>query len=192
MARLTQVTRIIAGVAGSILLKGPAKATRPTTDRVKESLFARLESWGLLEGARVLDLYAGTGALGLEAASRGAQEVHLVEKDKAAADVIAANISAIKKPLEANQNIALHRQETRAYLRKATGVFDLVFIDPPYDLDSKTVQQDLELLLPHLSADSLIVLERATKNLEVLLPAGFIQLETKKYGDTSLVFLEKD
>ena len=192
MARLTQVTRIIAGVAGSIPLKGPAKATRPTTDRVKESLFARLESWGLLEGARVLDLYAGTGALGLESASRGAKEVHLVEKDKAAADVIAANISAIKKPLEVNQNIALHRQETRAYLRKATGVFDLVFIDPPYDLDSKTVQQDLELLLPHLSADSLIVLERATKNLEVLLPAGFIQLETKKYGDTSLVFLEKD
>ena len=186
------MTRIIAGVAGSIPLKGPAKATRPTTDRVKESLFARLESWGLLEGARVLDLYAGTGALGLEAASRGAKEVHLVEKDKAAADVIAANISAIKKPLEDNQNIALHRQETRAYLRKATGVFDLVFIDPPYDLDSKSVQQDLELLLPLLGVDSLVVLERATKNLEVLLPAGMVEIETKKYGDTSLVFLEKD
>lgn len=186
------MTRIIAGVAGSIPLKGPAKATRPTTDRVKESLFAKLESRDVLDGARVLDLYAGTGALGLEAASRGAREVHLVEKDKAAADVIKANISAIKKPLEATQIISLHQQDSRSFLRQGNLIFDLVFIDPPYEMDSSQVLVDLELVIRLLTKDSLVVLERATKNLHVLLPEGLVELETKKYGDTSLIFIAKN
>ena len=75
------MTRIIAGRAGGQRLKSvPGSATRPTTDRVKESLFARLDAWGMCEGARVLDLFAGSGALGLEAASRGAATVTLVER----------------------------------------------------------------------------------------------------------------
>ena len=86
------MTRIIGGVLGSLRLKGPAKSTRPTSDRVKESVFSILESKGAIEEARVLDLFAGTGALGLEAASRGAASVTLVERDPAAAKVCEENL----------------------------------------------------------------------------------------------------
>ena len=80
------MTRIISGTAGGLRIKSvPGSATRPTTDRVKESLFARLDAWGMCQDARVLDLFAGSGALGLEAASRGAREVTLVEKAAGAA-----------------------------------------------------------------------------------------------------------
>jgi 16S rRNA (guanine966-N2)-methyltransferase len=115
-----------------------------------------------------------------------------VEKDKAAADVIKANISAIKKPLEATQIISLHQQDSRSFLRQGNLIFDLVFIDPPYEMDSSQVLVDLELVVRLLTKDSLVVLERATKNLYVLLPEGLVELETKKYGDTSLIFIGKN
>ena len=93
------MTRIIGGIAGSLRLASPAKATRPTSDRIRESIFSRLESRNIIEGATVLDLYAGTGALALEAASRGATAVMLVDKDGKAAAVCKQNAVLIEKAL---------------------------------------------------------------------------------------------
>ena len=93
------MTRIIAGKAGSLRLKAAASATRPTSDRVKESLFAKLESMDAIDDAVVLDLFAGTGALAFEALSRGAKEAYLVDKDKQAVAVSQANYAIVKKAI---------------------------------------------------------------------------------------------
>jgi 16S rRNA (guanine966-N2)-methyltransferase len=143
LARLTLVTRIISGAAGSLRLKGPAKATRPTSDRVKESVFAKLESMGAIADARVLDLYAGTGALGLEAASRGATSVTLVEKDPAAAAVCAENLKAIQSSFQRQGfacELKLEKLDAKNFSSKSRPGFDLVFIDPPYDLANQAVE----------------------------------------------------
>ncbi|MEN9660558.1 MAG: hypothetical protein RLZZ443_487, partial [Actinomycetota bacterium] len=95
------MTRIIAGIAGSRHLVGPASPTRPTSDRIRESIFNRLDNWDVLEGAAVLDLYAGTGALALEAVSRGAGTAVLVEKDAKASSVCTKNAELIQATLKA-------------------------------------------------------------------------------------------
>jgi 16S rRNA (guanine966-N2)-methyltransferase len=187
------VSRIIAGLAGSIKLKSAAKATRPTSDRVKESVFAKLESRETIEGARVLDLFAGTGALGLEAASRGATWVTLVEKDHAAAAVCAENLKSVQSSLKKQGHtcgIKLEKQEVKSFLARNKSGFDLVFIDPPYEMANKTVEVLLEELAGSLHPEALIVVERDSRSPELKLPAG-LTLETRKnYGDTSVYFLE--
>jgi 16S rRNA (guanine966-N2)-methyltransferase len=100
------MTRIIAGAAGSLRLKAPDKVSRPTSDRVREAIFSRLESLMDMEGAAVLDLFAGTGALGLEAASRGARSVWLVENHPGAASVVKANIQSVAKGTHPRSNSA--------------------------------------------------------------------------------------
>jgi 16S rRNA (guanine966-N2)-methyltransferase len=186
------VTRIISGAAGSLRLKGPAKATRPTSDRVKESVFAKLESMGAIEDARVLDLYAGTGALGLEAASRGAASVTLVEKDPAAAAVCGENLKAIQASFEKQAidcELKLEKLDVRNFASKSKSGFDLVFIDPPYELANQAVELLLAELMSSLSAESMVVVERDSRSEELKLPEG-IKLESRKnYGDTSVFFL---
>ncbi len=177
------MTRIIAGVAGGIRLDVPARGTRPTSERVRESMFAALDHAGALTDARVLDLYAGSGALGLEALSRGAVSVELVEKSAAAAAVAARNAQRIARATGAHARA--HRANVRAFLRSAAGPFDLVFTDPPYDLPDADLVEDLRLLRPTLSPEALIVVERARRSPEPdWQTAGLIPVRDRVHGDT--------
>ncbi len=133
------MTRIVAGVAGGRRLKvPPGETTRPTSDRVREALFSALDAAGAVEGARVLDLYAGSGALGLEAASRGAQQVVLVEAAKPAAATARANVAALGLP---GVRVVTDRAERFAASPSAVvdGGWDLVLLDPPYAVATEDV-----------------------------------------------------
>jgi len=180
------VTRIIAGRAGSLALEVPDAGTRPTSDRVRESLFGALESADALRGAAVLDLYAGSGALGLEAVSRGAASADLVEKAPRAASVVQRNAARVGKAIGRDAAITVHRTAVAAYLHVARGPFDLVFIDPPYDLAEPDLTHALELLVPSLAADALVIVERGSRSPEPALPDGLAADRSKRYGDTTL------
>ncbi|MGB3730919.1 16S rRNA (guanine(966)-N(2))-methyltransferase RsmD [Microbacterium sp.] len=181
------MTRIIAGAARGIRLDVPGAGTRPTSDRVRESVFGALESMDAVDGARVLDLYAGSGALGLEAWSRGAAHVDLVERSRPAASVVGRNVTAVAKSLGAAGAAKVHQSTVRAFLGRATGPFDLVFTDPPYELDDAAVTADLTALAPLLSEDAVVVIERAKRsNAPELDAAGLTLLREKTYGDTAV------
>lgn len=180
------MTRIIAGLAGSLALKVPPAGTRPTSDRVRESLFAALEAAGELDGAIVLDGYAGSGALGLESASRGAAQVVLVERAAKAASVCRQNAALVAKSGAVKANVV--ERPVLSYLQTPVGPFSLVFLDPPYDLSEAEVSAVLEALAPRLTDDALIVVERAKRSPEPAWPEG-VQLERhKNYGDTTAWF----
>lgn len=185
--------RIIAGVAGGLALKSvPGDATRPTTDRVKEALFSRLESRDELDGSRVLDLYAGSGALGVEAASRGARAVVLVEQAPKALGACQANASVVNKKLRADA-VAVRRGSVNAFLAVETETgrgWDLVFMDPPYPLTEEELAATLATLCPVLNDEALLVLERSTRSPEPSWPAGLVATASKKYGETTLWFAE--
>ena len=180
------MTRIIGGRAGSLSLDVPDSGTRPTSDRVRESLFGALESADALRGAAVLDLYAGSGALGLEAVSRGAVSADLVEKAPRAASVVERNASRVAKSVGRDAAIRVHRTTAAAFLRGARGPFDLVFLDPPYDVAEDDLTHALELLAPSLAPDAVVILERASRSPEPVLPAGLAHIRDKRYGDTRL------
>ncbi|MBM3717105.1 MAG: 16S rRNA (guanine(966)-N(2))-methyltransferase RsmD, partial [Actinobacteria bacterium] len=119
------MTRIISGRAGGTVLDVPAKGTRPTSDRVRESLFGALESAGLLDGARVADLYAGSGALGLESLSRGAASADLVELSAPAAGLIRRNAARVGAA-GVSARASVHRANVTAYLTSVEAEWDLV------------------------------------------------------------------
>ncbi|MEX1907451.1 16S rRNA (guanine(966)-N(2))-methyltransferase RsmD [Janibacter sp. UYMM211] len=179
------MTRIISGQAGGRRLRTPAGGgTRPTSDRVREALFSALESRDAVQGAHVMDLYAGSGALGLEAASRGAASVLLVESDRGAIGVIRANIADVgaagARVQAGTVEAALDRTPTLAY--------DLVLADPPYDVDEDSLAAVLDLLLTRewLSPDALVVVERSSRSPEPAWPAGLTLEARKDYGETVL------
>ncbi|MEJ1087679.1 16S rRNA (guanine(966)-N(2))-methyltransferase RsmD [Microbacterium sp. Mu-80] len=181
------MTRIIAGGARGARLDVPDSGTRPTSDRVRESLFGALESMDVIDGARVLDLYAGSGALGLEAWSRGADSVDLVELSRPAATVVGRNAGIVAKAMRAPLAAKVHQSTVRAYLSRAHGPFDLVFTDPPYDLDDVAMNTDLVGLAPLLSDDAIVVIERGKRaDPPELAGAGLELLRSKTYGDTTL------
>ncbi len=180
------MSRIISGLAGSIKLKTAAKSTRPTSDRVKESLFSKLENLGVIEGAKVLDLYAGSGALGLEAASRGASEVILVEKDKAASEVIKENIRLVTKAVSPKVPITLQVKEVKKFLGQLAASYDLVFLDPPYELSNEEISQNLASLAQNLENGALVVVERSARAADFELPEDFMLDDKKTYGDTAV------
>ncbi|MHC9045869.1 16S rRNA (guanine(966)-N(2))-methyltransferase RsmD [Microbacterium saperdae] len=180
------MTRIIAGRAGGARLDVPSAGTRPTSDRVRESLFGSLDSADAIDGARVLDLYAGSGALGLESLSRGAQSVELVEQNRAAAAVIRRNAATVARAGDLPA-ARVHESAVRPYLLRATGAFDLVFTDPPYDLGDEAMNEDLKALAPLLSAQAVVVIERAKRSAAPDLAAAGLELfREKNYGDTTL------
>lgn len=163
----------------------PAAGTRPTSDRVRESLFGALESADAIDGARVLDLYAGSGALGLEALSRGAASADLVELSKAAAGVVRRNAQEVSRATRRPAQV--HHLGVHAYLLRAAGPFDLVFSDPPYDIDDAAMTADLVALAPLLSDDALVVIERAKRSTPpALAAAGLEEVRMKTYGDTAV------
>ncbi len=183
------MTRIIAGEAKGRRLETPkGDRTRPTSDRVREALFSAIESWaGTLQSLRVLDLYAGSGAIGLEAWSRGAGAVTLVESDRRTADLIRRNAGTIG----CNADV---RAAAVASVLAATPAapYDVVFSDPPYPLLDTGVADDLALLVEHgwLATDALVVVERGSRSPEPTWPPGIAPLpgkrRMKKYGETTL------
>ena len=189
------MTRIIGGIAGSRQLTSPAKATRPTSDRIRESIFNRLASRDRLDGARVLDLYAGTGALALEAISRGAISALLVEKDGKAAAVCNQNALLIQKALEKegffDPVTKVAHKAVSSFLSTDTGEYDLVFIDPPYDVSNAEVIENLEALLPKLAKEAIVMVERSSRSEPLAIPAGLELDEEKSYGDTAIYWLLK-
>ena len=189
------MTRIIGGIAGSRQLTSPAKVTRPTSDRIRESIFNRLASRDLLDGARVLDLYAGTGALALEAISRGAISAVLVEKDGKAAAVCNQNSTLIQKALEKegffDPVTKVVHKPVSSFLSTDTAEYSLVFIDPPYEVSNEDVIKNLEALIPRLSKDAVVMVERSSRSDALNVPAGLKLDEEKSYGDTIVYWLLK-
>ncbi|WP_296388012.1 16S rRNA (guanine(966)-N(2))-methyltransferase RsmD [Williamsia sp.] len=176
--------RIIAGQAGGRAIAAPPAGTRPTSDRVRESLFGILDSRVGLDGLRVLDLYAGSGALGLEAVSRGAAHATLVESDARAAATIAANVTATALPSAA---FAILRRRVEVVVgSRASAGFDVVLLDPPYALDDSAVSANLSGLIAHgwLSPDAVVVVERSARSSQTDWPAGLESYLTRTYGET--------
>ena len=179
------MTRIIAGAARGLPLDVPGSGTRPTSDRVRESLFGALDSANAIDGARVLDLFAGSGALGLECASRGAASVDLVEKAGIAAKVATRNAAKV-----AQSGAVLARVQAVAaatYLKSAHTPWDLVFLDPPYDISDAELNAVLVLLAARLSEDATVIVERAKRSpAPDWHAAGLAAIREKTYGDTTL------
>jgi len=187
------LSRIIAGTIGSLQLKPAAKATRPTSDRVKESLFAKLDAMGVIDGARVLDLFAGTGALGLESASRGAASVELVERDRNAFGLLEQNVKSSLSSFEKqgiSNKIQAHNLDAQRYLKSASTGFDLVFIDPPYDFPNSELEQMLVSIAEALSEEGLVIVERSSRSEQLKIDVLELQ-SSKTYGDTAVWIYEK-
>ena len=171
--------RVVAGRHRGRQLKAPAgRGTRPTADRVREALFSILGA-AATDGARVLDLYAGSGALGIEALSRGAAAVTFVERDRGAAEAIRANLAAL-----AEEQPVITSDAARWLRESARGAtFDLVLVDPPYDSAAALGEMLSELLPPVLAAEALIVTESDKRNpLTLALPLA----TERTYGDTRI------
>ena len=174
------MTRVIAGAARGRRLQVPSgTTTRPTSDRAREGLFSSLLSLLDLDGARVLDLYAGSGALGLEAVSRGAGSATLVESDPDAVAALRANVAhlgfasayVVAQPVE---RFLVVDPEPR---------YDLALLDPPYELEVEPV---LELLRPWLADDAVVALERRSRGPQTAWPDGYEPVRERRYGEAVL------
>ncbi len=192
------VARVIAGEAGGRRLAVPGgRDTRPTSDRAREGLFATVSSMvGSLAGARVLDLFAGSGAVGLEALSRGAEHVLLVESAARAVRVIRANIESTGL---AGAEVVADRVERVLARGPSPGdrPYDIVFADPPYALPGEDVTRVLSLLAGRdgpregvadrnwLTPAALVIVERATRSGPVRWPEGFAPDRARRYGEAT-------
>jgi 16S rRNA (guanine966-N2)-methyltransferase len=159
-------------------------STRPSSDRVREALFSAIESWcGSLQGLRFLDLYAGSGAVGLEAWSRGAGVVTLVEQDRRTAALISANAKALGFT-KANVVVA---SVAATLARPPAAPYDVVFLDPPYPTADSEVDADLERLEPDwVVPGAMVVVERSSRSRPPEWPPGFTDTRDRKYGETTL------
>ena len=172
--------RVVAGSAGGRRLSAPPGTdTRPTTDRVREAMFNALASLGVVVDAVVVDLFAGSGALGIEALSRGAASAHFVESDRRAADTIAANLAT----LSLADRATLVRRPVEVAVVDLPAPLDLVLADPPYAFDAWS--ELLDQLLPLLSEDAVVVAE---SDRSVALPAGWEKVRERTYGGTVVLF----
>ena len=180
------MTRIIGGTAGGRRINTPiGQHTRPTTDRVREALFSSIEAWcGSLQGLRFLDLYAGSGAVGLEAWSRGAGVVTLVESDRRTAKLISDNARAL-----GFAKVDVVASPVAATLAKPPSApYDVAFLDPPYPLDEEAVAEQLALLSDGgwLVPGAMVVVERSSRSPEPRWPTGIETERHKRYGETTL------
>jgi 16S rRNA (guanine966-N2)-methyltransferase len=176
--------RVIAGRYGGRRLRAPrGRSTRPTSDRVREALFSML---GDVEGARVLDLFAGTGALGIEALSRGAERAVFVERDAAALEALQANLAA----LELSEPMAqIRRVQAGIALRNARErdeTYDLFFVDPPYDR-ARAWARELSVALPPLLAPAARVVVESDRRAPLALEIEALECkQQRRYGDTTI------
>ena len=189
------MSRIISGAAGGVRLASvPGDNTRPTTDRVKESLFSKLESYDIIRGARVLDAFGGSGALGCEALSRGAASVTLLDTYPKAVAVIRKNVAAVEKAMGRTGSSSTRVQQAQAltYVKSASGPWDLVFVDPPYAMPNEQVSELLEALTPKLAEGAVVVVERSSRDAEPVWGEGLYCFSTRQHGETVLYYVEPD
>ena len=184
--------RIVAGSARGRRLEAPASITRPTSDRAREGLFSTLEHLlGTLNGRRVLDLYAGTGAIGLEAASRGASRVDLVESDARAAAVCRENLAHL-----GFETVKVHALTVEKWLVSVAPAipYDLVVMDPPYATSNSSVEAVLTELLAHawLVPGGTVAVERDAKSTGFAWPAGLTSVRQRRYGHAMVRYATKD
>lgn len=179
----------MAGQFGGRTLQVPVRGTRPTSERVREAMFSRLEHSGVLFDARVLDLYAGSGALGLEAVSRGASSAVLVEASRAAADVTRRNVAALRAD---TVRVVVDRAEKFVQAGAAGGVdlWDVVFADPPYDLSEEDLATVLASAAAATASGGMLVVERAKRSAEPTWPVGWECAARKVYGETTVYYAE--
>ncbi|MPZ65103.1 MAG: 16S rRNA (guanine(966)-N(2))-methyltransferase RsmD [Pseudonocardiaceae bacterium] len=180
------MTRIVAGVAGGRRLQVPPRGTRPTSDRVREAVFGTLQSRVDLDGARVLDLYAGSGALGLEALSRGAAHARFVESDRRAAAILQRNVDALGLP-GAEVTVGAAETVLRSGPQQA---YDLVLADPPYSQLGPELADVLDALAVNrwLSPGALLVIERSARHSSLTWPEWVAAVTERKYGDTRVYY----
>ncbi|MEV6208091.1 16S rRNA (guanine(966)-N(2))-methyltransferase RsmD [Kitasatospora sp. NPDC051914] len=181
------MTRVIAGAAGGRRLAvPPGRTTRPTSDKAREAMFSTLEALrGTVHGARMLDLFGGSGAVGLEALSRGAEHVLLVESDASAARTIRENVRSLGLP---GAEVRADRAE-RVIAGPAPAVpYDLVFLDPPYAVADEELREMLITLRAGgwIAEDVLVTVERSTRGGEFGWPEGFEALRSRRYGEGTL------
>jgi len=184
--------RIIAGSAKGRVLAQPAGVTRPTSDRTREGIFSSLESEiGTCEGIAFLDLFGGTGAVGLEALSRGAIEVVVVEKDEKAAAVCRANYELVSKSTSGKFSVIrksvdsfLELESSKAPLR------DVVYIDPPYEMTNDAIVKLLKKIISCgiLASDAIVIVERSSRTEPFQWPPGLVALKERKYGEGAVYF----
>jgi 16S rRNA (guanine966-N2)-methyltransferase len=189
------LSRIIAGSRGGRrIAMPPGDRTRPTTDRVREAVFSAIAAWAgtaagsaeeSLAGLAFCDLYAGSGAVGLEAASRGAGPVLLVERDRRTAQLARDNAKALGLVVELVVSSVEH-----VVRRPPNQVFDVIFADPPYDVETTTVNAQLDQLVANrwVGSDSLIVVERSRRTPELTWPKAAAKRWSRAYGETTLSF----
>ncbi|MEZ0090690.1 16S rRNA (guanine(966)-N(2))-methyltransferase RsmD [Streptacidiphilus sp. EB129] len=181
------MTRVIAGSArGRRLAVPPGEGTRPTSDRAREGMFSTWESLrGSLAGARVLDLYAGSGAVGLESLSRGAAQALLVEADQGAVKAILANIRTLGLP---GAEVRSGRVEAVVAGAAPGRPFDMLFLDPPYALGDAELGEILITLRTGgwLADDTMVTVERSTRGGDFVWPEGFSALRERRYGEATL------
>ena len=186
--------RIIAGVAKGRNLASVSGATRPTSDRAREALFSSLTSeFGEFENLRFLDLFAGSGAVGLEALSRGAAVVHSVEKDDEAVKTIKANQEIISKakPIGVFQLFVMSAQKFLTNFKEDVG-YDIIFIDPPYEFGDQGIRELLDVIVEKeiCRSGGLIVVERSSKSPAIIWPKPLRTLRSKEYGVATLHYAE--
>lgn len=174
--------RIIAGSAKGKSLKPAAKGTRPMTGRARESLFSIIS--GRLPGAEVLDLFAGSGSLGLEALSRGAANAVFVEHGRAAARILRENIDAV------GLGGSLLERDVAVALPSLTRIFDVVFVDPPYADDDTSVEMTLMQLDRVLAPDGLVVVHRQARS-HFGVPEFLTSTDERRYGDAVITMMER-
>ena len=173
--------RVIAGIAGGIPLTAPrGTATRPITDRVKETLFAILGD--RVPDARVLDLYAGSGAIGIEALSRGAASVAFVERDRGALAALRANLERTRL-----ERASVYEADVERFLAGADGPWDLVVLDPPYEV--RAIVSPLRALVPLLATGAVVVIKHFWR-VETPDVVGLAVTRQRRFGETMLTFLE--
>ncbi|GAA1005435.1 MULTISPECIES: 16S rRNA (guanine(966)-N(2))-methyltransferase RsmD [Streptomyces] len=182
------MTRVIAGRAGGRRLAvPPGQGTRPTSDRAREGLFSTWQSLlgGPLDGERVLDLYAGSGAVGLEALSRGAGHALLVEADARAVRTLRQNVRALGLP---GAEVRAARAEQLLQSPPPGGPYDIVFLDPPYAVPDDDLREILLTLRTRgwLAKDALVTVERSTRGGEFGWPHGFDAIRARRYGEGTL------
>ncbi|MFG2619237.1 16S rRNA (guanine(966)-N(2))-methyltransferase RsmD [Streptomyces sp. NPDC048507] len=180
------MTRVIAGTAGGRRLTvPPGTGTRPTSDRMREGLFSSWESLHGVQGSRVLDLYGGSGAVGLEALSRGAAHALLVEADAKAAKAIRDNIKTLGLP---GAEFRAGKAEQVVAAAAQAAPYDVVFLDPPYAVEHAELGEILLTLRANgwLTGDALVTVERSTRSGAFPWPEGFEALRSRKYGEGTL------
>ncbi|MEV4755261.1 16S rRNA (guanine(966)-N(2))-methyltransferase RsmD [Micromonospora sp. NPDC049559] len=188
------MTRIVAGTLGGRRIAAPpGERTRPTSDRVREALFSALDAMVEIDGARFLDLYAGSGAVGLEALSRGAGHVLLVESDPRAARVVRENIAALRAAPAARLVVGKVAQVLGAgaageAYAPAGEPYDVVFADPPYAVPDEEIAAMLAALVDGgwLAADAVVVVERSSRTGPVDWVQGITAERSRRYGETTL------